>query len=239
MGIMFVLLFWGVIFGILGAAASLTLGFATRRLVRRVRSGSRRVTLFAFALPWICLVIGSLGFLTYAAINSTIFHRDIGIGDTWETPIPNGDQLTFIDVEDNGTLTNPKTQPSSSSLSSQDDAVFGIHQMQVDGNFVAGIHTPMTSSGTNQNADRYFLLDTVAEKYIDFTTSAELESQLKSHGLSLHLRPAWDVFCDYRNTWFDWLTLAVGGCVPFIGLGVLILLIVRARRSVDHSALTI
>jgi hypothetical protein len=86
--------------------------------------------------------------------------------------------------------------------------------------------------------DHFFTLDTATGKETEFKSLSDLNANLAQRGLHPHLRTFWDVFCDYRNTWFDWLTVIVGLSVPIIGLALLAWIIVQSRSSVRPAPTT-
>ena len=232
MGLLFVLMLYAIVFSVLACISSIVLGYITRKLTRLASSGGRRAVVFAIAVPWLCIGIGFLGFVGYAVMNSAVFDRDPGLGDSWHTPIPNGYSLEAIDVTDFGTVFNPKTQRFPDSIGSQEDAVFGVRRLEIDNNLISGTYDGNpTFEKPPTFEDHYFSLDTNTGKRSEFSSLPELETYLAQRGIKAHLRSFWEVFCDYRNTWFDWVTLIIGISVPLIGLAMLIWLIVRARRT--------
>jgi hypothetical protein len=46
-----------------------------------------------------------------AVVNATLLYRDLGLGDSSYFPLPNGYSLLMIDVSDQRTVYNPKTEP--------------------------------------------------------------------------------------------------------------------------------
>ena len=54
--------------------------------------------------PFGYVAFGGVWFVVYATINGVVFHRDPGLGDGWETPMPNGYALRMIDTTDQGTV---------------------------------------------------------------------------------------------------------------------------------------
>jgi hypothetical protein len=55
--------------------------------------------------------LGWCGFVFQAIVNVVLLHRDIGLGDGFECPLPNGYALSFIDTTDIGTVYEPKNRP--------------------------------------------------------------------------------------------------------------------------------
>ena len=124
MGLGFVLLFWAVAGTVAAAAGAATLGITAELLTRGVANGRRKVIIAACLFPFVCLGWGGAVFVFQAAVNEALLHRDLGLGDTWHAPLPNGYQIMMIDVTDQGWVYNPKTQPASG-VGEREDAVAG------------------------------------------------------------------------------------------------------------------
>ena len=126
MGLGIVLIFWTV-FGLVAAVIgsfifSAAAGFFTRGIDR----DRRTVVIAAGAFPFFCLAWAAALFAFQAVVNEGLLHRDLGLGDTWHCPLPNGYQVMFIDVTDQGTVYNPKTQGSDGVVGDQDDSMSGV-----------------------------------------------------------------------------------------------------------------
>ena len=103
----------------------------------------------------------------------------------------------MIDVTDEGTVYNPKTQGRYGSVMSNDDTEFGVRQLQVSNNLILGA----SDSG-------YF-------KRIGETNNPNLvRRKAASDGIRLNLREFSSVFGDYRTTWFDYVAFAILLLVP-------------------------
>jgi hypothetical protein len=178
-------------------------------------------------------------FIAYAVINDLVFHRDPGLGDSWETPLPNGYALAMIDVTDEGTVYDPKTQSGRDSVSSRDDAVFGVRQLQVADHLIFGARDSgyFDRRGQNSNyVDTYFELDTAKKTHSEFKSLEELRRRAATEGVSLNLRDFQSVFGDYRTTWFDYLAVAVLLLVPMIAFIFLVRWILKMRRQATNSS---
>src|SRR4051794_11960498 len=103
MGIGFVLFAWGIIGSVLAGVGTLILRWLVA-FVTRGANGSRRKLLRAATLfPVVCLAWAGVVFAFQAVVNVVLLHRDIGLGDGFDCPLPNGYALTFIDVTEIGT----------------------------------------------------------------------------------------------------------------------------------------
>jgi len=136
MGIGIVVLIWAVLGTVIAAIVAATLGGATALLTRGAM-GRRKAIVTAILFPLACLAWGGAIFVFQAVVNEGILHRDLGIGDTWHAPLPNGYQIMMIDVTDQGWVYNPKTQPGSG-VAEQEDAVSGVRNVQVSGKYILG-----------------------------------------------------------------------------------------------------
>jgi hypothetical protein len=128
MGIGIVLLFWAILGIVVASIAAATLGCAAAMLTRGVTNGRRKVIIAGSLFPLVCLGWGGAIFVFQAVVNEGLLHRDLGLGDTWHAPLPNGYQIMMIDVTDQGWVYNPKTQPGSS-VGEQQDAVAGVRNV--------------------------------------------------------------------------------------------------------------
>ncbi|UWZ84037.1 hypothetical protein [Occallatibacter riparius] len=148
--------------------------------------------------------------------------------------MPNGYALLMIDVTDQGTVYNPATQIDSSSVSTRDDAVFGVRQLQVDRNLIYGGQDTKSFEHMGQESevvDRYFELDTTHHTHWEFDSYDALQSRASSRGVALRLRPFYEVYSEYRFTAFDYTAFAILILVPLASFLVLVSWIWRIRRS--------
>ena len=138
MGLVFVLFFYAIALTIVASLSAILLGFLAYVVTRKVGSKRRVAILVSAIFPFGCVVFAGVWFAVYAVVNGVAFHRDPGLGDSWETPLPNGYELLMIDTTGQGTVYNPKTQPIQGSVSSSYDAVFGVRRLQVSGDLIFG-----------------------------------------------------------------------------------------------------
>ena len=232
MGLFFVLILYAVVLSVLAAISAVILGCIAFLLTRR-RAGRRRAVVVCAAFPFACVAFAGAWFFAYAVINYSFFHRDAGLGDGWETPLPNGYALMMIDVTDEGTVYNPKTQRDFDSVASRQDAVFGVRQLQVSGNHIFGARDSgyFERIGHDSSAvDTWFELDADGNHPVEFKTLAELKQRAASEGITLQLRSFYSVYSEYRFTWFDYSAFAILIIVPTLGLVLLAFWIWRVRR---------
>jgi hypothetical protein len=202
MGIGLVLLFWAVTGTILASVVALVFGSLTAILTR----GSprrRRAIVLSSAFPFICLGWAGALFIFQAIVNEGVLHRDVGLGDTWSCPLPNGYAITMIDVTDQGWVYNPKTQ-SGGGIGEQEDAVAGVRTLQVAGKYIFGAADRHASDfGKPSDVDSFFLLDTSAGKRSRFANQEDLSRAASQVGVHLNLEDIQTVYSRYRFTWFD------------------------------------
>jgi hypothetical protein len=136
MGITIVLLLWAVFGTVVAALIPTTLG-GTTALLTRGATGRRKAIISAAVFPFACFAWGAAVFVFQAIVNEGLLHRDLGMGDTWHAPLPNGYQIMMIDVTDQGWVYNPKTQPGSG-VREQEDAVAGVRKIQIAGRYILG-----------------------------------------------------------------------------------------------------
>ena len=215
MGIGIVLIAWAVVGSVLASVGALVLGGVTDYLTKGADAGRRRTILAACILPFACLGWAAFLFVFQAFVNGFLLHRDPGLGDTWNCPLPNGYAITMIDVTDQGWVYNPKTQ-SEGAVSEQEDAVAGVRILQVAGRYILGgsdSHAFTKLGQESNDVDRYFLLDTQTGKRADFTNYDAMRNAATHLGIQTNLERINVLYSRYRFTWFD----AVVGfllCIP-------------------------
>lgn len=233
MGLGIVLIFWAVVGALLAGVAAAVLGGTTAWLTKDVQRWRRPAILAAAVLPFLCLAWAGTVFIFQAIVNQALFHRDPGLGDTWETPLPNGYTLLMIDVTDYGSVYNPKTQVLSG-VAEQEDAPFGVRVLQVRGRYIIGGVDSKVGPSSNNNetrVDSYFLLDTQTNKRTNFPTYDALLQAASQVGIQPHLKPIAEVYSDYRFTWFDTVSDVLFFLPPFTAFLVLTWWILHLRRA--------
>jgi energy-coupling factor transporter transmembrane protein EcfT len=233
MGVGIVLLFWALVGTVFAAIGAATLGCATALLTRGVTNGRRKVVIAASLFPFVCLGWGGAMFVFQAVVNEGLLHRDLGLGDTWHAPLPNGYQIMLIDVTDQGWVYNPKTQPGSG-VGEQEDAVAGVRNVQVAGRYILGATDSRAfehfGKDINQ-VDAYFLLDTQLGKRKQFQNYDALRHSALELGIEPNLERIDTVYSKFRFNWFD-VVAGLLFCLPPVILALLLIRrIVRLRRT--------
>jgi hypothetical protein len=233
MGLGVVLLIWAVAGTAVAAIGAAALGCATTLLTRGVANGRRKVIIAATLFPVVCLGWGGVMFVFQGVVNEGILHRDLGLGDTWHAPLPNGYQIMMIDVTDQGWVYNPKTQPGSG-VGEREDAVAGVRNVQVAGRYILGATDSKAfehlGQDTNQ-VDAYFLLDTQLGKQTQFHSYDALRHSALQLGIEPNLQPINAVYSKFRFSWFDVLAGLMFCLPPVVGALSLIFWIVQLRRT--------
>lgn len=224
MGLAVVLMFYAVALTVVATVGAVVLGACAFFLTRN--SGKTKRTVIVAALfPYVCVGFAGAWFVAYAITNYEVFHRDPGLGDTWETPLPNGYALMMIDTTDQGTVYNPKTQGGADSVVGRSDTEFGVRQLQVSKNLIFGARDSGYFGRIGQESkavDTYFVLDTGDGQVAEFKSLDELRKRAAGEGVALNLRPFESVFGDYRTTWFDYFAGAIQLLVPIVGFVLLV-----------------
>ncbi len=238
MGIIVVLIFYAIALTILASIAAVVLGMLASFAAKKTPHQRRRAIAVSALFPFACVVFAGCWFVAYATMNGLVRHRDPGLGDGWETPLPNGYALMMIDTTDQGTIYNPKTQPGGGTITSREDAVFGVRQLQIAGPLAFGARDSGYFERIGQNStavDTFFELNTKQNKVDDFKTLSDLQHRATAQGVALRLRPFASVFSDYRYSWFDYVAILILLLGPLASLTVLIRWLWRMRKAADSS----
>ncbi len=169
-----------------------------------------------------------------AVVNEGLLHRDLGLGDTWHAPLPNGYQIMMIDVTDQGWVYNPKTQHSDSSIGEREDAVAGVRKVQVTGRYILGGADSKSFEHLgqeNDQVDSYFLLDTQTGKRTQFQSYDAMQSRALEMNIKVSLEPINSVYGRFRFSWFDVFAGLLFCIPPLLGLFLLVVRVLRLRRT--------
>jgi hypothetical protein len=183
--------------------------------------------------PFVCSGWSGAVFVFQAVVNEGLLHRDLGLGDTWHAPLPNGYQIMMIDVTDQGWVYNPKTQPGSV-VGEREDAVSGVRNVQVAGRYILGATDSQSFEHLGQDSnqvDAYFLLDTQLGKQAPFKNYDALRQKALELGIEPNLQPINSVYSKFRFSWFDVMAGLLFCVPPLIGFLLLIGWIARLRRT--------
>ena len=228
-----VLLAAAVVGTVIASIGGTALGGATAWFTKSVQRGRRTAILVAIAFPFACLAWGGLVFAFQAVVNGMALHRDAGLGDAFECPLPNGYALLMIDVTDSGWVYNPKTQRSNG-VSEQEDAPYGVRLVQVAGKYVLGGLDSKADDEAPHDAtrvDSYFIIDATTGKRTNFSTYNELGESASRLGIGLRLEPIVSVYRRYRFTWFDGFAALLFCVPPFLSGALLLFWILRLRKT--------
>jgi len=209
------------------------LGGATTLLTRNATSGRKRVIMAAAFFPFLCLAWGAGVFVFQGIVNEALLHRDLGLGDTWHAPLPNGYQVMMIDDTDRGWVYNPKTQ-GGPVVGEQEDAVADVSKLQVANQYILAETTadPRSYSERDRNQpNTYLLLDTAVGRRTQFQNYEALRGKALELNIKPDLEPINTVYSRYRFGWFDILAVALFFLAPAIGAVLLIRSILRIRRT--------
>jgi hypothetical protein len=234
MGIGVVLIVYAIALTLAALVGAILLGGLAYLLTKRSGSLRRRAVVVSALFPFACVLYAGGWFISYSTVNYLGFHRDPGLGDTWETPLPNGYALMMIDTTDQGTVYNPKTQPGGGLVVGRDDPVFGVRQLQVSNKLIFGARDSGYFGRMGQDSkfvDSYFELDTNRNAQLQFNSLDDLRMRAASEGVTLQLREFASVFRNYRTTWFDYLAGLVLLGVPLVGFSWLVQWVWNIRRS--------
>ena len=163
MGIIF-LVIWLVIFAVIAAILGV-IGVAVVYPFLSKKARKRKMLLtFLTPIVGIASYVGSS--VIAMIIISELLNVDIGFGDSWKAPLPNGYQLISVDVPDNGSIYKDDDHRS--------EGIDGVQQIEVIGNSVIGL-----------SGKKYFLLDTKIDKVTYYPSVFELQKSVRKSNIAL------------------------------------------------------
>jgi hypothetical protein len=242
MGPLFVLLLWTMVAGVLSVVGGLCLTGLVAFLTRGVGLGRRRALWIAGALPAAGFAY-LFGCVVVFSIWSIARGRDMGWGDSWDTPILGDYHLMMIDVTDQGTVYN-RADPSVYGGGSvdwrpgQQDVISGVRRLEVRPPFLFGAANPETFMGVPEKSPKtvFFVLDTRSGTRTDEPTLAVLEADAKRSGGPLKLEPVDVVYGRNRYGKGDLIPVVLFA-VPFlIALFILARALFRLRATRSSEA---
>ena len=190
MGLLFVLIFWIIFFGILGLPVVFISGFWSWRNSKRSGQPSKSRTVAASLLPFVWILTGLVWFIIQGIFNEALRGVDSGLGDCWQVPVRNKYYFCMIDVTDEGYLMKDGCTGVA--------PVSGINKLFEIDNFVVG--TKMDSKAFSLNTQSGAI-----EEYRDIT---ELTSRFPSLP---PLKSTLEFYSDRRGGWQDLVGLTFLG----------------------------
>ena len=164
------LLFWisiiiiiSLILGVVAALIALPLAKKPKR---------KRKILLAFLSPGLAIGIWTICSVVTMLTTSAVCHVDIGLGDLWISPLPNGYEIYSYDLPGNGEIDKVDT---SDSITTFYETV-SASKLQVIGDTVIGQRS--------DNSD-YFLLDTRTDSLTFHENLAQLQAALNGKKIEL------------------------------------------------------
>src|SRR6187402_884504 len=241
MGIAVVLFFYAAVLSVAATFCALGLTTISAWLIKLGAPRRKRTLVIVALFPFLCVGYAGACFSTYAIINYKFFHRDPGLGDSWETPLPNGYALMMVDTTDQGTIYNPRTQGGYGVVTSSADSEFGVRQMQVANHLIFGARDTDYFNHIGQEStvvDTYFDLNTRTNTKVEYKSLAELKGAAKVAGVPLDLHSFESVFGQYRSTWFDLVAIITLLALPAFSFILLVrwVWLQRSRRIPPSSA---
>lgn len=243
MGPLFVLLIWAFVGGILSLIGGLVLAGLVSLLTRGVESGRKRAIFIAGCLPaigcgylFVCLVIFSAWSLARG--------RDMGWGDSWDTPILGSYHLQMIDLTDEATVYNQsdsRVYQDGQVRGSSDDpgVIFRVRRLEVRPPFLFGTASPdaaFTERPIKSPETLFFVLDTRSGTRTNDPTLNALQADAQRFGGPLKLEPVDVVYSRYRYGKADLIPGIAFAIPPLIALFFLTRALIRLRATRQQAA---
>ena len=165
-----------IVLGLLGVLIALPLAGKHKR--------KRKLTL-AFLSPGLAIAILIGCSIVTMIVTSVICDVDLGIGDAWSAPLPNGYKITSIDMPGNGSIQKWEDH----SLTN-----VNVNQLQVIGDTIIGKY----------DKNDYFLLDTRTDSISHYDNIESLQTRLNGPKIEL-----------IENSDFYWQTKRVPYSIGF------------------------
>jgi hypothetical protein len=223
MGPLFVLIIWAIVGTILSVIGGAVLVAITSFLTKGVENGRGRALAVAGLLP-----AAGFAYLFCCIIAFSIWSgfrgRDLGFGDSWDTPIVGNYNLLMIDVTDQATIYD-RQAPNTYNASS---AIQGVNLLEVRGPLLLG---------TSNNL--FFILHTDTGVRQDFTSLGTLSAEAQRLGKPLHLEPVDTIYGRYRYTKLDAIPIALFAIPPIVGAFFLTRSLLHLMRTRTLPALEI
>lgn len=227
MGPLFVLIFWGFVLCIVALPCVAASRWVAARLTIRSSDAVRKRFRSAATLGPMAVGLYLLLLLAGMGIYGTATGRDLGFGDDFELPLPNGYRWVAVDVPDLATIYDPGGEPT---------YLDHVVSLQRSGDWLAGgTSDRVDRSGDlhDVSADHWFLLNTKNREHFDATSEAQLDQLTAEHGFRLKLQPSSAFYSSHRYRWYDAVVALL-----LLSPGMLILLSIyrKARRLLRDSA---
>ena len=190
MGLPFVLIYWVILFGILGLPIAFISGFWHWQNSKRLGRPSKSRALAASLLPFVWIVSGLLWFSAQGIFNEEVRGIDSGLGDVWQVPIRNNYYFCMIDVTDDGSLMKDGCTGV--------PLISGINKLSETGDLVVGAKTD----------SKAFSLNTQTGVIEDYRDTSELHSRFPSLP---PLKSTLGFYSDRRGGWQDLVGLTFLG----------------------------
>ncbi len=241
LGPIFLLLFWLLVACVLAVGGGLALsgavafslpGLHTER--QRAIRIARWVPAMGFAYLFICVA----GFSLWSSARG----RDVGWGDTWQTPVLGNYSLRMVNVTDAGTIfdrTDPDLGPRGSMARAlgHRDFILGVRRMEVRGPYLLGTASPdAVPDEPRKGAETlFFILDTRTGLRTDLDSLAALQTAAQGFGGPLKLESIKAVYLRYRYGKADFIPLVAFAILPGVGLWFLMRWFRRLRADGGSS----
>ena len=161
---MIFLVIWLVIFAVIAAILGV-IGVAVVYPFLSKKARKRKMLLtFLTPIVGIASYVGSS--VIAMIIISELLNVDIGFGDSWKAPLPNGYQLISVDMPDNGSIYKDDDH--------RTEGIDGVQQIEVIGDSVIGL-----------SSNKYFLLDTKIHKVTYYPSVFELQKSVRKSNIAL------------------------------------------------------
>jgi len=166
MGLIFLAIIWLGIFAVIAVILGLIGVAVVYPFLSKNRRKRKMLLTFLTPMVGIASYVGSS--IIAMILISELLNVDIGFGDYWKAPLPNGYQLISVDMPENGSIYTDNYFPV--------EGIDGVqvHQIEVIGDSVIGLA-----------GNKYFLLDTKVGKVAYYPSVMELQKRVGKTKIAL------------------------------------------------------
>jgi hypothetical protein len=239
MGPLFVVIIWAIVAVGVSVISGPILAGVAANLLRGVKTGKAKAVWTAALLPaggfvylFVCVIVFSIW--------SVARGRDMGWGDSWDTPILGSYHIEMIDLTDRATLYERAEASPQRADPGRLDVANGVRRLEVRPPYILGAASPekFMEYPLQSPETLFFIVDTRTGTEKDEPSLLALQKAAEQLGGPLNLEPVDAVYGHYRYGMIDLVPVTILAVPPIFALFWLMrqLLRLRATREATSTA---